>query len=63
MIPVGDKCLDCHLVILVGLLRDASQEELEAMALASEKVRVFTDGKAIRRVIVVPNKLVNLVVG
>ncbi len=43
--------------------RDASQEELEAMALASEKVRVFTDGKAIRRVIVVPNKSVNLVVG
>ena len=37
-------------------------EEVKAMALADEKVQKFVDGKAIRKVIVVKNKLVNVVV-
>src|SRR6185437_9907901 len=35
---------------------------VEAIAKASEKVKPFLDGKTIRKVIVVPKKLVNIVV-
>jgi leucyl-tRNA synthetase len=37
-------------------------EEVKRLALADEKVRGFTDGRQVRRVIVVPNRLVNIVV-
>ena len=50
---------------LRGHLRAAfgtSRQELEQMALANDKVRVFVDGKAVIKIIVVPNKLVNIVV-
>jgi leucyl-tRNA synthetase len=33
------------------------------LALASERVQSYVDGKTIRNVIVVPGKLVNIVVG
>lgn len=39
----------------------ASKDEIEAIALANEQVQKFTDGKTVRKVIVVPNKLVNIV--
>ena len=39
------------------------KEELEARALADEKVNPFLDGKQVKKVIVVPDKLVNIVVG
>ncbi|WP_324828722.1 leucine--tRNA ligase [Qipengyuania zhejiangensis] len=52
----------------MGKLRDtltapkgASREDLEAMALASEKVQRSIDGAEIRKVIVVPDRLVNIV--
>jgi leucyl-tRNA synthetase len=41
----------------------ASREEVEKQALASEKVQAWTEGKTVRKVIVVPGKLVNIVVG
>ena len=41
---------------------DASNEELEALALADAKVREYTDGKQIVKVIVVPKRLVNVVI-
>ena len=51
-----------------GKLRDTltvakgtSKEDLEALALASEKVQRALDGAQIRKVIVVPDRLVNLV--
>ena len=51
-----------------GKLRDTltvakgtSREELEALALASEKVQRALDGAEVRKVIVVPDRLVNLV--
>ncbi len=51
-----------------GKLRDtltapkgAAREDLEAMALASEKVQRSIDGAEIRKVIVVPDRLVNIV--
>jgi len=53
-----------------GKLRDvikvpanADNATLEAAAKASEKVKTFTDGKTIRKIIVVPKKLINIVVG
>ena len=39
----------------------ASKDELEKMALNDEHVQKFIDGKTVRKVIVVPNKLVNIV--
>ena len=52
-----------------GKLRDkarvpvaASKEEIEAIALASARVQEFMEGKPVKKVIVVPGKLVNVVV-
>jgi len=42
---------------------DTSGEEIEKLALASEKVRAELDGKQARKVFVVPGKLVNVVIG
>ncbi|MBA4164360.1 MAG: leucine--tRNA ligase [Erythrobacter sp.] len=41
--------------------RGASQADLEALALASEKVRRSIEGAAVRKIIVVPDRLVNIV--
>ena len=41
---------------------DASKEEIEKMALDSQKVKNFTDGHEIVKIIVVPKKIVNIVV-
>ena len=41
--------------------KDISKEELEAVALEDEKVQPWLEGKTIRKVIVVPGKLVNIV--
>jgi len=41
---------------------DISNQELEKLALASEKVRQFVEGKTIKKIIVVPKKLVNIAV-
>ena len=40
---------------------DIAKEALEAQALADENVTAHTDGKTVRKVIVVPGKLVNIV--
>ncbi|MDB6015892.1 MAG: leucyl-tRNA synthetase [Pedosphaera sp.] len=40
---------------------DAPQAELEAAALGSEKVKPFIEGKTIKKIIIVPKKLVNIV--
>ena len=41
---------------------DATNEELEQMALSDEKVREYTRGKEIVKIVVVPKRLVNIVV-
>ncbi|MDE2410912.1 MAG: leucine--tRNA ligase [Sphingomonadales bacterium] len=55
-------------VQVLGKLRDTitvakglPREEVEALALASDKVQRALDGKAVKKVIVVPDRLVNLV--
>ncbi|MEI8282148.1 MAG: leucine--tRNA ligase [Armatimonadota bacterium] len=52
-----------------GKLRDTIQvdagiedEKLKALAIASEKVLVYTEGKEVKKVIVIPGRLVNIVV-
>lgn len=64
------KLTDFTLVVQVnGKVRDKitvdesmSKEEMEQTALASERVKEYTNGKSIVKVIVVPKKLVNIVV-
>ena len=41
---------------------DATDKEIEEAALADERVQRFIEGKPIRKVIVVPNRLINIVV-
>ncbi len=45
----------------IDVASDAPREDIEAAALAAENVRRFTEGQTVRKVIVVPNKLVNVV--
>jgi len=40
---------------------DASKDSIESAALAEPNAQRFTDGKTIRKVIVVPGRLVNIV--
>ena len=46
----------------IQLSADADRETCEAAALANDQVRRFIDGNPVRKVIVVPGKLVNIVV-
>ena len=46
----------------ISIAADADQATIEATALASEKIQSFIEGKTLRKVIVVKNKLVNIVV-
>jgi leucyl-tRNA synthetase len=42
--------------------QDAGKEELEKIALENERIKAYTEGKTVRKVIVVQGKLVNVVV-
>ncbi|MGM9949365.1 MAG: leucine--tRNA ligase [Lysinibacillus sp.] len=46
----------------VTVAKDASKEELEQVAINDEKVKEFTDGKELVKLIAIPGKLVNIVV-
>jgi leucyl-tRNA synthetase len=48
---------------IIKVPADISQADLETAAKSAEKVKPFLDGKPIKKVIVVPKKLVNIVVG
>ncbi|MGX7265819.1 leucine--tRNA ligase [Enterococcus crotali] len=45
----------------LNIARGLSKEELEEKALAAEEIQAFIEGKTVRKVIVVPDKLVNIV--
>lgn len=45
----------------INVAKDISKEELEEAALANEKIQPWLEGKTVRKVIVVPGKLVNIV--
>jgi leucyl-tRNA synthetase len=73
--PEGDveKAKEDEITVVVqinGKVRDKltvapgkSKDELERLALALPNVQKWMDGKTVRKVIVVPNKLVNVVIG
>ena len=46
----------------IDIKKDAPKEEVESLAMENENVKKFTDGLEIVKVIVVPNKIVNIVV-
>lgn len=58
VVQVNGK-LRSKLSVAVGV----DEETIKQLALADDKVKVFTDGKQLRKVIYVPGKLVNIVVG
>ncbi|WP_277057941.1 leucine--tRNA ligase [Trichlorobacter lovleyi] len=58
VVQVNGK-LRSKLSVAVGI----DEEAIKQLALADDKVKVFTDGLQIRKVIYVPGKLVNIVVG
>ncbi|MCD7133173.1 leucine--tRNA ligase [Limosilactobacillus balticus] len=45
----------------IKMAKDTDRDETQQLALANEHVKKFTDGKDIKKVIVVPNKIVNIV--
>jgi leucyl-tRNA synthetase len=47
----------------ITVAADADQEAVKTAALAQEKIKRFIADKAIRKIIVVPKKIVNIVVG
>ena len=48
---------------LVSFPANASKEDLEKLALKLESIQKWTEGKTIRKVIVVPKRMINIVVG
>ena len=46
----------------ITVAKDEDQEKVKEIALAEENVKKFTEGKEIKKIIVVPNKIVNIVV-
>ena len=56
-VQVNGKLRDC-----IRVAAQATQKEIETMALASEKVQQFIAGKTIKKVIIVPRKIVNIAV-
>ena len=56
VVQVNGKLRDKMLVA-----KEASNEELEAIAKGLEKIQPFIDGATVRKVIVVPGKLINIV--
>jgi len=46
----------------ISVTADANKETIEALALADESVQRFIDGNEIRKIIVVPGRLINIVV-
>ena len=47
---------------LIEAPADISREDMEQSALNDDKIRKWTEGKTVRKVVVVPGKLVNIVV-
>jgi leucyl-tRNA synthetase len=48
---------------VIQVKADATEAELEAAARSAEKVNPFLEGKTVRKVIIVPRKLINFVIG
>ena len=47
----------------VTLARDADQQAAEQKALSDENVQRFTQGRSVRKVVYVPGRIINVIVG
>lgn len=47
----------------ISVAADAAKEDIEKIALSDSGAQKWIDGKTIRKIIVVPGKIVNIVVG
>lgn len=54
--------LNGKLKVALEVAKDASKEELEKLALANDKVKAALEGKQVRKIIIVPNRIVNVVI-
>ncbi|MCE3233009.1 MAG: leuS [Rickettsiaceae bacterium] len=54
--------LNGKLKVAIAVAKDLSKEELEKLALGHYKLREALEGKEIRKVIIVPNRIVNVVI-
>lgn len=50
------------LKVAIEVAKDAPKEELEKIALDNDKVKAALEGKQVRKVIIVPNRIVNVVI-
>jgi leucyl-tRNA synthetase len=46
----------------ISVAADADQKQVETVAFADENVQRFTEGKEVRKIILVPGRLLNIVV-
>jgi leucyl-tRNA synthetase len=46
----------------ITVSKDESKESIERMALALPKVKEYTEGKSVKKIIVVPNRIINIVI-
>ena len=47
---------------VITVASQATREQIEEMALANDKVSQFLEGKTVKKIIVVPGKIVNIAV-
>jgi leucyl-tRNA synthetase len=50
------------LKVAIEVVKDSSKEELEKVALGNDKVKAALAGKEVRKIIIVPNRIVNVVI-
>ena len=63
MFVESDQTDDAAIEVYAEVDADVDQETAQAAALANENVLRFVEDKTIRKVILVPGKLLNIVVG
>ena len=57
-VQVNSK-IKCRMMVA----KDATEEEIKAEACAREEVAPLLEGKTVKKCVVVPNRLINLIVG
>ena len=72
-VPEGDRLVGIngyitneykkHEIVISRTMDFYCDEEIEKIALADEKVIIAIEGKQVRKVIVIPTRLINIIVG
>jgi leucyl-tRNA synthetase len=50
------------LKVAIEIAKDAAKEEVERIALGHDKVMAALEGKQVRKIIIIPNRIVNVVI-